>query len=112
MARARHLFHPSHIPAFVAWAGARGYVRETPRGEYEVLRLRRDREVLSYYQRNRTQHITIHDDGARLFLRWLGEWTRTQARVRQQERRRQRKGLPPTVPGIRDAADGAPDSRE
>ena len=69
--RCRCVFHPNHVPAFVAWAATQGWESVPPKGAYEVLRLVKGREVLPYYQRENTQHITIHDAGADLFVEWL-----------------------------------------
>ena len=72
MAR-RNLLHVSKLDVFAAWAATQGYVREDPKGDYEVLRLRRAGKppVLFYRKLDAVEHVTAQDDGETLVHRWL-----------------------------------------
>ena len=101
--RDRQTLHPTHFTAFAEWAAGLGYVREPTKGEYEVLRLRRGNEVLSYYQRIRGQHATAYGDGLRLLARWCHHELRTARHQRQHVARALRHlTTPPAEPGTSD----------
>lgn len=78
----RELLSMNKLDEFAAWAKTQGYERETPKGQYEVMRLRRsgDPKPLLFYAKATTlagnqpaQHATCQDDGLELVKRWLRE---------------------------------------
>ena len=67
MPSSRDRLHPNHLPEFVAYAATRGYEVEPTRGVYERLRIRKpDGRPIIFFQRDRTDHLTVPFDGAEL----------------------------------------------
>lgn len=61
--RVRDLLHKTHLNAFRQWLEKRGYVNQTPKGDYEVLRMRHvdDQHPLLVYDRiDAPEHYTTH----------------------------------------------------
>jgi len=76
--RSRALLALSKIDEFAAWAITQGYTRETPKGTYEVLRLRiKGQAPLLYFKKAESasggdpQHATSYGEGTGLVKRWI-----------------------------------------
>jgi hypothetical protein len=96
VSRDRSLLHLSKIDAFADWLAGRGWKREPTKGVYEVLRVRKDRELVLFFRHEGGEHATAYARGLRMVLQWL--------------RARPRHAQPPAAPGSRSAVDGAPSS--
>lgn len=78
--RERSRLHLNKVEQFAEWAVANGYVREDPKGAYEVLRLRKivahgkpKLAPLLYFRHLTGEHATSWDAGTHLVNRWLRE---------------------------------------
>lgn len=76
-ARDRSLLHANKADEFASWLVGRGWIREAPKGYYEALRLRDPKgAVHSLYKRDRTDHLTLGWDTARVITPLVREWMR------------------------------------
>lgn len=78
--RDRALLVLAKIEEFAAWAVSQGYRRETPKGTYEILRLRiQGQSPVLYFRKSATAgggqpvHATCYGEGTKLVQRWLRE---------------------------------------
>lgn len=83
--RSRALLHRDKVESFADWAVSNGYRREDVRGDYEVLRLRKDsgsnRKLrngfpLIYYLRDQGDHVTCFGEGLWLVETWINDRSR------------------------------------
>lgn len=72
--RDRSLIHFKHLNGLQTWAEERGWTAEPAKNCYEVLRLRKDKEVAIFHARDRaTEHVTIWGASAKLGRAFLRE---------------------------------------
>lgn len=76
----RELLSLSKLNEFSEWAASKGYHQEACKGDYEVLRLRKDgNPPVIFYTRlytlagGKPQHATCKSDGERLVRQWIRE---------------------------------------
>lgn len=58
MASIRGEIHINELGRFSDWLIWQGYTIEPCKGEYEVLRARKDKELLVFYKRMRSNHLS------------------------------------------------------
>ncbi len=70
----RSRLHHTKIEEFAVWAIAQGFQRLPTKGDYEVLRLKKDgRDPVIMYKRLSTDHVSTFGYGSVLVNRWLAE---------------------------------------
>ena len=70
----RDRLHLTKLDAFAAWALTQGYQRERSKGDYEVLRLRKDGEMpLIFWMHYGGDHATTDARSERLVRQWFRE---------------------------------------
>ena len=80
--RSRNLLSLSKLEEFAVWAVSQGYRRETTKGTYEVLRLRkRGESPVLFCKRDKGEHATSYGDGTALVQLWIN--TRKHDKVKQ-----------------------------
>jgi hypothetical protein len=72
--RDRGLLHFNQLPALIEWAKRQGWKQVETKGDFEVLRLRRDRQCAIFHRKSEArEHLTVWGDSERLtkdFLRY------------------------------------------
>ena len=94
--RARSLLHKTQLEEFAEWLEQRGYTRETPKGDYEVLRMRHDddRHPLLVYKRDHMpEHLTVHGAAYRRAAQFYHEKQRQRDAVAELTRQAQDWGM-------------------
>ena len=72
----RYLLAYSRLEEFATWAETQGYKREPTKGDYEILRLRRETMTPRLYFRRDVGgqvHVTCQDKAVGLVRRWIRE---------------------------------------
>ena len=71
--RSRCTLHKSKLLEFQDWLESLGWNKEQCKGDYEVLRMRRDKgEIITIYDRsNAIEHYTTFGMGNRFVHKWL-----------------------------------------
>ena len=65
--RDRSLLHLRHLPSFTEWAQEQGWVVEPNKDLYEVLRLRRGKEIAIVHRKDMAkEHLTVWGTSERL----------------------------------------------
>ena len=58
----RHVLHIKHLDRFKDWLRNDGFMIEEPKGDYEILRARKNKKLLIVYDRNNVkEHFTVRD---------------------------------------------------
>jgi hypothetical protein len=55
----RNTLHQSHLPEFETWLPLDGWTTEPAKGDYEVLRARKNGRLMIIYKRLHSQHLTV-----------------------------------------------------
>ena len=71
--RDRSRLHYTKIEEFKEYAKTKGYEVLETKGEYEVLRLKKNSTLILGYKRDNTDHVTTTGLGTHLVLKWIRE---------------------------------------
>ena len=84
----RELLALSKLNEFAEWGASKGYRQEACKGDYEVLRLRKEGEPpVIFFTRlftlagGKPQHATAQSAGARLVRQWIRERKESNAKL-------------------------------
>ena len=88
--RARNLLHKNQLEDFASWLEKRGWIRNDPKGEYEVLRMwhRQHKQPIIVHEKLATnaggtvQHLTVWGMGLGLSKKFIAERRRERAALR------------------------------
>lgn len=69
--RDRSLLHYTKLNEFLTWASTKNYEILETKGEHEVFRLKKGKDLISGYKQSRTDHITVYDKGLVLVKTFL-----------------------------------------
>lgn len=68
--RSIHLLHENKLNDFLSFAKTIGYEVLETKGFYERFRIKKGKEILIGYQKDKTNHITITDKSIKLFYKY------------------------------------------
>lgn len=69
--RDRSLLHYSKLGIFLTWVKSEGYEIHEIKGEYEVFRIKQNKDLIIGYKRDKTDHITVYGKGLTLIKKFL-----------------------------------------
>lgn len=70
--RDRSKLHKYKLDQFISWCvHEKQYAKMEPKGQYEAFRIIKDKKLIVGHKRDRTNHITITNDGIKLVNEWL-----------------------------------------
>ena len=67
----RCLLHKNHLECFKEWLIENNWKIESPKGDYEVLRARKESRVLLVYRGRSTEHYSVNEKFTRLVRSFL-----------------------------------------
>lgn len=70
----RCILHKNKLPQFREWLFSKGFVIESTKGDYEVLRAKKGKNTVIIYERlNAKEHLTVQQKDYRLVRHFLSE---------------------------------------
>ena len=67
----RCLLHKSKLEDFSNWLVSEGWVLESPKGDYEVLRAKRGKDLLLLYKGKSSEHYSILDKDSKVVRKYI-----------------------------------------